>query len=163
MYEFLNDKDWSATINVKYQNAKVQQANVMEQPQSPSALIVDDNYFNRDLCILALHHVGYTIREASNGVEALQLLAKEQFDLLILDLAMPELNGVEVIRKLRAEPVHREMSIIVMTANPHMATNEVENTADFVMHKPIDVEEFAHLAGRLAQVMTRANTSAPKP
>lgn len=132
----------------------------MGQPYAPTALIVDDNYYNRDLCILALKHVGYTVTEAVNGVEALQLLNEGSYDLLVLDLAMPELNGVEVIQKLRAEPIHRAMTIMVMTANPHMATTEVELTADFIMHKPIAIEEFARLAQRLAQAVVHNNSGA---
>ena|SRR5690606_8319595 len=122
----------------------------MELP-APTALIVDDNYFNRDLCSLALQFVGYDVTEATNGQEAVQILDQKSFDLLILDLAMPEINGVGVIRQISNQPRHRHMSIVVMTANPHMATDEVATTADFVMHKPIAVEEFAQLARRLAQ------------
>jgi CheY-like chemotaxis protein len=118
---------------------------------APTALIVDDNFYNRDLCTLALEHVGYSITEAENGLEAMRLLRQQSYTLLVLDLAMPELNGIEVIRKLRSEPVHQDMSIIVMTANPHMATPEVEVAADFIMNKPIGIEEFARLAQRLAQ------------
>jgi CheY-like chemotaxis protein len=134
------------------------EAGVMGQAYAPTALIVDDNFYNRDLCILALKHVGYTVTEAANGVEAMKLLQEGSYDLLVLDLAMPELNGVEVIQKLRAEPNHREMTIMVMTANPHMATTEVELTADFIMHKPIAIEEFARLAQRLAQAVVRNHT-----
>jgi CheY-like chemotaxis protein len=117
---------------------------------APTALIVDDNYFNRDLCSLALQFVGYSVTEATNGQEAVQILTQNTFDLLILDLAMPEINGVGVIRQISNQPRHRDMSIVVMTANPHMATDEVSTNADFVMHKPIAVEEFAQLARRLA-------------
>jgi CheY-like chemotaxis protein len=123
---------------------------MLELP-APTALIVDDNYFNRDLCSLALQFVGYNVTEATNGQEAVQILNQNSFDLLILDLAMPEINGVGVIRQISNQPRHRHMSIVVMTANPHMATDEVSTTADFVMHKPIAVEEFAQLARRLAQ------------
>lgn len=123
---------------------------MLELP-APTALIVDDNYFNRDLCSLALQFVGYNVTEATNGQEAVQILDQNSFDLLILDLAMPEINGVGVIRQISNQPRHRHMSIVVMTANPHMATDEVSTNADFVMHKPIAVEEFAQLARRLAQ------------
>ena len=132
----------------------------MAHLSAPTALIVDDNYYNRDLCILALEHVGYSITEAENGLEAMRLLHHQSYTLLVLDLAMPELNGVEVIRKLRSESHHEDMSIIVMTANPHMATSEVEVTADFIMNKPIGIEEFARLAQRLAQGSVQSRSGA---
>lgn len=120
----------------------------MDIPIQPTALIVDDNYYNRDLCRLVLEYVGYQVTELESGVQALALLAEQTFDLLILDLAMPELNGVAVLRELK----HRDsMPVIVMTANPHMATGEVEENADFVLYKPIDVIEFTSLIGRLSQ------------
>ena len=128
---------------------------MLEVP-APSALIVDDNYFNRDLCSLALQFVGYSVTEATNGQEAVQILTQSTFDLLILDLAMPEINGVGVIRQISNQPKHRHMSIVVMTANPHMATDEVSTNADFVLHKPIAVEEFAQLARRLAQAAAKS-------
>lgn len=123
---------------------------------TPTALIVDDNYFNRDLCSLALQFVGYHVTEATNGHEAVQILTQQSFDLLILDLAMPEVNGVGVIRQISKQSRHRDMSIVVMTANPHMATDEVSSNADFVMYKPIAVEEFAQLAQRLAHNVTKS-------
>jgi CheY-like chemotaxis protein len=118
---------------------------------TPTALIVDDNYFNRDLCALALEHVGYEVAHAENGLEAMHTLENRRFDLLILDLAMPELDGMGVMRQIRDRNMHGKMSIIVMTANPHMATDELDMNADFVVYKPIDVNEFSRLAERITK------------
>jgi CheY-like chemotaxis protein len=116
----------------------------------PAALVVDDNYFNRDLCKLALEHVGYTVTEAENGLEAVNLLNQHRYDLLLLDLAMPEMDGPSVIRAIRQKMPHPRMCIVVMTANPHMAMHEeVELNADYVMYKPIDVVAFSKLLERL--------------
>jgi CheY-like chemotaxis protein len=116
-----------------------------------TALIVDDNYFNRDLCALALEHVGYQVSHAVNGLEAIKILQDRKFDLLILDLEMPELDGRGVMRQIRDMNMHQTMSIIVMTANAHMATNEIDMNVDFVVYKPIDVNEFSRLAERLTK------------
>src|SRR5579871_1824095 len=102
-----------------------------------SALVVDDNYYNRDLCRLALEHAGFDITEAQSGMEALSVLKERTFNLMVLDLAMPQLNGVDVIRELRNQTRHENMLIVVMTANPHMATEEVNLEVDFVLYKPI--------------------------
>lgn len=116
--------------------------------QPLAALVVDDNYFNRDLCNLALRHVGYSVAEAEDGLQALEKLAQNPFDLLVLDLAMPQLDGEGVLQHLVNDP-KMKLSIIVMTANPHMVTSEVMSRADFVMVKPIDVAAFAQLARRI--------------
>jgi CheY-like chemotaxis protein len=120
----------------------------------PTALIVDDNYFNRDLCVLALEHVGFEVTQATNGLEATSLLEQQDFTMLVLDLAMPELDGIGVMREIQKRALNQNMSIVVMTANPHMATDEVELRADLVVYKPIDINEFARLAERLVKSRT---------
>ena len=121
-----------------------------ETPVS-TALIVDDNYYNRDLCRLALEHAGYSVSEAETGLAGVNILKDQTFDLLILDLAMPELNGLGVIRQISQQPQHEAMSIVVMTANPHMATEEVDLQVDFVLYKPIDIIDFMAFVQRLAK------------
>ena len=122
-----------------------------------SALVVDDNFYNRDLCRLALQHVGFSVIEAESGQNALEYLSGQTFDLLILDLAMPDGNGIEVVRKISKQPRHKAMPIIVMTANPHMATEEVEDQVEFVLCKPIDVQVFMRFAERLAKSRREAS------
>lgn len=112
-----------------------------------TALVVDDNFYNRDLSRLALEHVGYKVTEAENGALAIAMLEKESFDLMVLDLAMPEVSGVDVLREIKNR--YAPMSIIVMTANPHMVIEEVEAHVDLVMYKPIDITGFVKLVDRL--------------
>jgi two-component system, OmpR family, phosphate regulon response regulator PhoB len=116
-----------------------------------TALVVDDNFYNRDLCTLALTHVGYHVIEACDGMEAIQLLRDQAVDLLVLDLSMPILSGVEVIKHLNVNPAPSHLTIIVLTANPHMITADVQARADFVMNKPIDIQHFAQLVERLSK------------
>jgi CheY-like chemotaxis protein len=124
--------------------------NVTEMQQL-IALIVDDNHYNRDLSALSLRHVGFQVVEAENGARALEILQEQRFDLMVLDLAMPEVDGVAVLRELRGMPKCDSMCVVIMTANPHMLTDEVNDQADFIMHKPIDVMEFARFARRLTE------------
>lgn len=121
------------------------------EPQQRVALIVDDNHYNRDLSALSLRHVGFQVMEAENGARALEILHQQNFDLMVLDLAMPELDGLTVLRQLRGMPNCESMCVVIMTANPHMLTDEVSDRADFIMHKPIDVMEFARFARRLTE------------
>jgi CheY-like chemotaxis protein len=127
-----------------------------------TALIVDDNWYNRDLVKLALNHVGYEVAEANDGFEALNMLERQTFDLLVLDLAMPGMNGASVLRTLRLNARHAKMRVIVMTANPHMAAGEVEDGADFVMFKPIDVQQFSRFAKRLIEITPDVGSPAGK-
>ncbi len=122
-------------------------------PSRPTALVADDNYFNRDLCRLALENAGYDVVDAVDGKTALERLEEQPFNLLVLDLAMPEITGVEIIQKMAQTPAQHAMTKVVMTANPHMATEEVQAIADFIFYKPIDVLAFANLARRLLTLM----------
>ena len=119
------------------------------ETSTATALVVDDNYFNRDLFKLALEHVGYTVLEAENGLIALNLLKEHIFDLLVVDLAMPELDGASLVRQIRKEERHKRMIIVVVTANHHLATHNVDLDADYFMYKPIDIAEFAPFTQRL--------------
>lgn len=114
-----------------------------------TALVVDDNFYNRDLCRLALESVGYEVIEIDNGQGAIDTLKTRAYDLLVLDLAMPDVNGVDVLRKVEQKALRQSTTVVVMTANPHMATDEVQEWVDFVFIKPIDIKTFAQFAQRL--------------
>ncbi|VYU38877.1 response regulator [Clostridium tertium] len=76
-------------------------------------LIVDDEKEIRDLVDIYLKGEGYETLKAENGEEALKLLEKEKVDLIILDIMMPKVNGIEACLKIREE---REMPIIMLSA-----------------------------------------------
>jgi CheY-like chemotaxis protein len=131
---------------------------MIENRTSPTALVVDDNFFNRDLCALALRHTGYLVIEAENGREALRLLASHPFDLLLLDLAMPEMDGLAVMREIRQNNLYPDLCIMIMTANPHMAFHdETVQTTDYMMQKPIDMVAFSQLLERLKKSLVAAS------
>lgn len=113
------------------------------------ALVVDDNFYNRDLARLALENTEFTvIAEAENGIDALQMLERDVYDLLILDLAMPELDGIGVLNELRKDPRCKHMTIVVVTAHAHLA-GSIELDVDFVLYKPIDINSFRTFLQRL--------------
>jgi CheY-like chemotaxis protein len=114
-----------------------------------TALIVDDNYYNRDIFRIALENVGYSVSDCADGEQGAALLTTRTFDVLILDLQMPGLDGRTVLLKVHENPLHRSMRIVVVTANAHMATDDVGEIADYVMIKPINVMEFSEFTRRL--------------
>jgi two-component system chemotaxis response regulator CheY len=114
------------------------------------ALIVDDNFYNRDLAKIALVNAGYRVVEAQDGKEALEILSNHKFALLILELAMPEMDGVALLSHVKSRPEHQHMAVVVVTAYSHMA-DCVQADTDFVIHKPIDINKFVQLLGQLKQ------------
>jgi two-component system sensor histidine kinase EvgS len=113
------------------------------------SLIIDDNKHNRKIFRIALEHVGYQVMEAENGAVGYAAFQEEEYDLLILDLAMPVMDGTEFLAEARQLPCWNDPTVIVVTANPHMTTADVENMADYILYKPIDVQSFAHLVERV--------------
>lgn len=115
---------------------------------APRALIVDDNFFNRDLCALVLQRTGYAVQQAENGQDALNLLRQEAFELLLLDLAMPVKDGITVMHELQQEKAAERMYVVIMTANPHMLFHE-DLGVDYTLCKPMDIVAFEKLVQRL--------------
>jgi len=113
------------------------------------ALVMDDNFHNRYIFRIALENVGFNITEAENGAEGLRILAERTFHVLVLDLHMPLIDGIGVLKELRNMPIHSKMRVLVVTANAHMATSEVNDLSDDIMYKPINVVEFSEFAKRL--------------
>jgi CheY-like chemotaxis protein len=114
-----------------------------------SALIIDDNWFNRDIFRIALESAGYIVTQFDNGMDGMNILKNQTFSLLVLDLQMPIVDGRTVLHSVRAQDLHENMHVVVVTANAHMATQDVDRLADYVMYKPINVTEFSEFVRRL--------------
>jgi len=81
-----------------------------------SLLVVDDDENNRDILSRRLEKEGYTVATASNGNEALQLLRFEQFDLVLLDVMMPGMDGYEVLLRIKADSNSLDTPVIMISA-----------------------------------------------
>lgn len=126
-----------------------------ESRRQYTAFVVDDNWFNRDIFRIALESAGYEVSEAENGKQCVSQLESHTYDLLVLDLQMPEMDGRSVLRRLRPMPQHKGMRVIVVTANAHLVPGEIEDVADYVMYKPLDVSEFTNFAKRITRLIDR--------
>src|SRR5262245_49886768 len=84
---------------------------------SAAILVVDDVAENRDLLVRRLKRLGISdIEQATNGVEALAAIARRKFDVVLLDIMMPELDGFGVLEKLKADGKIADLPIIVISA-----------------------------------------------
>ena len=79
-------------------------------------LVVDDNAMNRDLLSRRLRRDGYAVEVAEHGREAIERLTAASYDLVMLDIMMPEMNGYEVLAYLKADAVLRHIPVIMITA-----------------------------------------------
>lgn len=79
-------------------------------------LVVDDNEINRDLLLRRLSREGHTVTLAGDGRQALALLQQHTFDLVLLDILMPEMNGFQVLEQLKAHPSWQHIPVILISA-----------------------------------------------
>lgn len=84
--------------------------------QHTSILVVDDELNNRDLLVRRLRREGYGVAEAYSGARAMEMMEVQQYDLVLLDLLMPEVDGYEVLRRVRSSPRLCDTEVIVLTA-----------------------------------------------
>ncbi|MEE4314593.1 MAG: response regulator, partial [Desulfofustis sp.] len=103
-------------------------------------LLVDDNVINQEVAAEFLHNVGMAVTIAGNGRQALQVLEEQSFDLVLMDIQMPEMDGLEATRRIRRKPLLRNLPIIAMTAHAMTGDRDKSLAAGMNDHitKPID-------------------------
>jgi two-component system, cell cycle response regulator DivK len=84
--------------------------------QEKMVLLVEDNEDNRVIYTTILRHYGYRVEEATTGLEALEAARKLDPDLMILDIALPELDGWTVAARLKEDPATRDLPVLIVTA-----------------------------------------------
>ncbi len=120
-------------------------------------LIVDDEKEMRNLLSVCLKPFGYVIDEAQTGFEALEKIIGEKYDLLLLDIMMPTVDGFEVLRNVR-EILDKDVPIILLTAlgDTDRIVKGLQLGADDYIVKPFEPRE---LLARIQSVMRRAQKS----
>jgi two-component system chemotaxis response regulator CheY len=119
---------------------------------TPTILIVDDDPLIRKLITTTLQDVaGFRLREAGDGVQALEAAAEERPEIVFLDYDMPRLNGVETCRRLRSDPVTADATIIMLTgmSDGPAQDNAVDAGADLFLTKPFSPLRLLRLVDEL--------------
>jgi len=114
-------------------------------------LIVEDNPQNMRLLEMVLRAKNYTLLKATDGEEALDMALREQPDLIIMDIQLPKVNGLEVTRKLRNTPAFSHTPIIAITAYAMKGDKErvIESGCDAYLSKPINTRELPEMIGEM--------------
>jgi class 3 adenylate cyclase/CheY-like chemotaxis protein len=112
----------------------------ISEKQVGSILIVDDDEGNRAMLSRRLQRLGFQTTAAENGRDALEKLKGARFDLMLLDIQMPELNGYQVIECLKADPANRDIPVIVLSASDEIerVARCIEMGAEDYLPKPFD-------------------------
>ena len=121
-------------------SVQTQSADEADQVSKEQILVVDDDVMARDLLVRFLSLRGYHVRSANDGREALRMISESTPDLLILDLVMPEMNGVEVLQTLKERDYAGRRIILSGHHNDTLLAEAWALGPQEVLDKPIDLE-----------------------
>ena len=104
-------------------------------------LVIEDDFFTRDVLSLTLRRAHMDVDVAASGEEALVYLKKTHPDVVIVDLHMPNVNGYDIINFMRNDENLKQITIIIITANPSALATPEAKMADAFLTKPIDINK----------------------
>ena len=106
-----------------------------------SVLVVDDNESVREVLTIMLSRRGYWCESATNGIEAMQIVKQSNFDAVITDLQMPEMDGIVLMRELRQH--FSDLPVMVMTGQPDdsLVESAMSAGARELLSKPFEISE----------------------
>ncbi len=121
----------------------------------PRILLVEDNEMNRDMLSRRLARKGYEVSIAIDGRQGLAMALRGGFDLVLMDMSLPEMDGWEATRQLRADPRTRALPIIALTAHAMAGDREkaLKAGCDEYDSKPVD---FPRLLSKIEAVLSGA-------
>ncbi len=124
-------------------------------------LVVEDSRITRDLIVSTLEEMeelgDYEIIEASNGFEALKLLPRNKFSLILTDINMPDINGLELVKFIKGNQLYQNIPLVIISTEGSKRDREkgLALGADSYLVKPFDPEELQALVREL--LLEKAN------
>ncbi len=111
-------------------------------------LIVEDEQHQRELYSMELQEEGYQVDQASNGKEAVEMVKANKYELVVLDIRMPEMDGIEALGKILSRD--KKIPIIIYTAYSNYKSNFMTWTADAYITKSSNLQE---LKDKIAEIL----------
>jgi CheY-like chemotaxis protein len=114
-------------------------------------LLVEDNLLNQKVALLMLKKLGYRADVASNGLEALNAIEERHYDVILMDIQMPEMDGIEATKRIRKRWTSRDIKIIAVTAHALEYTREecIAAGMDNYITKPVTTEDLKAALDRI--------------
>jgi CheY-like chemotaxis protein len=100
-------------------------------------LVVDDDMINRKLLNVLLKKSGYNVIEAENGMEALNIIKQEQIDMILLDIIMPIMDGIDLLKILKNDDNYSKIPVAILTTDDTRKNEALKLGACAVLIKPI--------------------------
>jgi len=125
---------------------------------SPKILVVEDSFETRDSLTILLELCGYDVIVASDGKEGLTKALGENPDLIVTDVRMPSVNGIEMLREFRRHHNYNAVPVLVVTGySKDYAKEALAAGADQVLAKPFNPEDLLRLVSKLLNKNAKAN------
>jgi CheY-like chemotaxis protein len=134
----------------------------LEDRDRVRVLVAEDNLANYSVLRRMLTSVGCMIHHVDDGVKAMEAIAEQAYDIIIMDLHMPRMDGLTVIRNLRSQKTQQQPCVLVLTAHvtPDMRANAFEAGADDFLAKPIRMNQLHLWVNRVRESKLQANSPA---
>jgi len=129
-----------------------------QPPKTPEILLVDDNRQGLIARKSLLQELGYSIRTATSGEEALELFSRQKFDIVVTDFKMPRMNGIELIRRVRGSQADARIILLSGFVEP-LGLSEQTTGADVVIAK--SAGEVAQLIRSVKRLLNRPAKKPP--
>lgn len=126
-----------------YRNSFENDTDYLPQLRGTRVLLVEDNEINREVAQEILREAGLIVTIASNGREAVDKVRSNAYDIVLIDIQMPIMDGYDATREIRKDPVYAELPIIAMTANALLSDQEkcLQSGMNDHVAKPIDTNQ----------------------
>ena len=144
-------------------------ADIADKPDKPLVLLAEDNPINQKVACLMLAKIGYRVDVVANGHEVLDAVAQKDYAAILMDVQMPEMDGLEAARRIRADDSPaRDPQIPIIALTAHAMDTDRQRSLDAGMDdhasKPIDSDTIAKILDRHIGVETPAHVAAgPQP
>ena len=125
--------------------------NKPEQNRRPVVLVVEDHDDTRFMLRMILEHDGYVMLEAADGLEGVEMAARELPDLVLMDGSLPELDGLSAARRIREQESLRDVPIVALSGHDSPEFRDAARAAgcDACITKPLDFAELRNTLNRL--------------
>ncbi len=123
-----------------------------------SILLIEDHPMNRDMLVRRLRRRGFHVLEAVDGLQGLSAARQHHPDLILLDISLPEIDGYEVARRLKADPQTAGIPIVALTAHALAEDRQraLDAGCDEYTTKPVDFKALLAIMARILQEHTDA-------